>query len=313
MSKTLRIAFMGTPDFSVPALEKLIASRHQVVCVYSQPPRPKGRGQRIQESPVHAAAMTAGIEVRTPLNFKKDEDVAAFMALELDVAVVAAYGLILPKAILDAPVHGCLNIHASLLPRWRGAAPIQRSILEGDRETGITIMQMDVGLDTGPMISKKAVPIRESTTAQSLHDILSAIGSTMIAEAMDNLAMNGALDSTPQPEEGMTYAKMLKKEEGLIDWKRPSSYVHRQIRALNPWPGTWSNMAEGKRLRILDAVPMPFKPEETPGTVLDEDCVIACGEKTALKLEIVQPENKKPMSVGDAVRGGYLRPEMILQ
>lgn len=312
MSKSLRIAFMGTPDFSVPALEKLIASRHKVVCVYSQPPRPKGRGQHVQESPVHAAALRAGVEVRTPVNFKKDEDVASFMALELDVAVVAAYGLILPKSILDAPVHGCLNIHASLLPRWRGAAPIQRAILEGDAETGITIMQMDVGLDTGAMIKKKAVPIRESTTAESLHDILSALGSSMIGEVIEDLSNNGTLPATPQPDEGVTYAKMLKKEEGLIDWSKSANAIHRQIRALNPWPGTWTVMDEGRRLKILDAVPMPFRSDDAPGTVLDEDCVVACGEKTSLKLEAVQPENKKPMNVADAVRGGYLKPGIVL-
>lgn len=313
MSKSLRIAFMGTPDFSVPALEKLISSRHKIVCVYSQPPRPKGRGQQVQESPVHQAAMKAGIEVRTPLNFKKDEDIAAFMALELDVAVVAAYGLILPKSILDAPVHGCLNIHASLLPRWRGAAPIQRSILEGDSETGITIMQMDVGLDTGDMIKKKAVPIRESTTSGSLHDILSAIGSSMIGEVIEELSNNGKLLGTPQPADGSTYAKMLKKEEGKIDWSKPSSYIHRQIRALNPWPGTWCETDKGRRLKILDAVPMPFKPEEPVGTVLDDDCVVVCGDKTSLKLESVQPENKKPMNVSDAFRGGYMTVGTILK
>lgn len=193
MSKSLRIVFMGTPDFSVPALKTLIASRHKVICVYSQPPRPKGRGQHVQESPVHAAAAAAGIEVRTPVNFKNDKDVAEFMALEADIAVVAAYGLILPKSILDAPVHGCLNIHASLLPRWRGAAPIHRAIMAGDTETGITIMQMDVGLDTGPMIKKKSVPIRKTTTTQSLHDMLSALGASMIVDVVNELADKSSL------------------------------------------------------------------------------------------------------------------------
>lgn len=303
---------MGTPDFSVLALEKLISSRHKVVCVYSQPPRPKGRGQQMQKTPVHEAALAAKIEVRTPLNFKKDEDIAAFMALELDVAVVAAYGLILPKAILDAPVHGCLNIHASLLPRWRGAAPIQRAILEGDKETGITIMQMDEGLDTGAMIKKKSVPIRESTTSESLHDILSAIGSSMIGEVIEELATNGTLAGTPQPPEGSTYAKMLKKEEGRIDWTKPADAIHRQIRALNPWPGTWCETDKGRRLKILDALPMPFKPSEPAGMVLDDDCVVVCGDQTTLKLESLQPENKKPMSASDAVRGGYLIAGQIL-
>lgn len=306
MGKSLRIAFMGTPDFSVPALDKLLGTNHQIVCVYSQPPRPKGRGQQVQESPVHTAAKAAGIQVRTPLNFKKDEDVAAFMALELDLAVVAAYGLILPKTILDAPVFGCLNIHASLLPRWRGAAPIQRAILEGDKETGITIMQMDVGLDTGAMIAKKAVPIREATTTQSLHDMLSALGSSMIIEVVNELAEKGLLTSTPQPDEGFTYAKMLKKEEGLIDWSKPASYINRQIRALNPWPGTWTSNEAGRRLKILEAIPMPFKTEDAAGTILDADSVVACGEGTTLKLEMVQPESKSPMDAAAAYRGGYL-------
>ena len=307
MSKQLRIAFMGTPDFSVPALKALIASRHKVVCVYSQPPRPKGRGQHVQESPVHEAAKAAAIEVRTPLNFKKDEDIAAFMALELDVAVVAAYGLILPKAILDAPANGCLNIHASLLPRWRGAAPIQRSILEGDTETGITIMQMDIGLDTGPMIKKKSVMIRPSTTAQSLHDMLSAVGSSMIVEVIDALAATGKLESTPQPDTGSTYAKMLKKEEGRIDWSKPASFIDRQIRAFNPWPGTWCETDKGRRLKILEVVPMPFKSNEPAGKIIDEDGVVVCGDGTTLKLESLQPESKSPMTISSAISGGYIK------
>jgi len=297
---------MGTPDFAVPALKALISSRHKVVCVYSQPPRPKGRGQHVQESPVHEAAKAAKIEVRTPINFKKDEDIAAFMALELDVAVVAAYGLILPKAILDEPKHGCINIHASLLPRWRGAAPIQRAILAGDTETGITIMQMDVGLDTGAMIKKKSVPIRPATTSGSLHDFLSAIGGSLIGEVMEELATKGKLESTPQPDEGATYAKMLKKEEGRLDWNAPASYIDRQIRALNPWPGTWCESGKGRRVKILEAVVMPMKSEEPVGSVLDDDGLVSCGEGTTLKLEAVQPESKKPMSIGEAIRGGYI-------
>lgn len=310
MEKSLRIVFMGTPDFSVSALKALIASRHKVVCVYSQPPRPKGRGQQVQESPVHLAANAAGLEVRTPVNFKKDEDIAAFMALEADVAVVAAYGLILPKGILDAPVHGCLNIHASLLPRWRGAAPIQRAILEGDVETGITIMQMDEGLDTGAMISQKSVPIWETTTAQSLHDMLSALGASMMVEAMDKLADEGSLPSTPQPESGSTYAKMLKKEEGRIDWNKEAKVIDRQIRALNPWPGTWTENERGGRLKILTASLSQGNGEA--GTILD-DAIVACGKGSALKLESVQPENKKPMSASDALRGGYLSVGQKLQ
>jgi methionyl-tRNA formyltransferase len=304
MSQSLRIAFMGTPDFAVPALRNLIDSHHKVVCVYSQPPRPKGRGQHVQPSPVHEVAQGAGIEVRTPVNFKRDEDIAAFMALELDVAVVAAYGLILPKAILDAPKYGCLNIHASLLPRWRGAAPIHRAILEGDTETGITIMQMEEGLDTGPMILKKSVPIRSATTAQSLHDILAAMGSSMIETVLDELANKGGLSSTLQPEEGATYAKMLKKEEGRIDWSKPAAVIDRQIRALNPWPGTWCETDSGKRLKILEVELL--KDISGPAGTVNDDGVVACGEG-ALKLLSIQPENKKPMPTRDAYNGGYLK------
>lgn len=308
----LRIAFMGTPDFSVPALRNLIESRHKVVCVYSQPPRPKGRGQQVQPSPVHKAAEAAGIQVRTPLNFKRDEDIAEFMALELDVAVVAAYGLILPKIILDAPKYGCINIHASLLPRWRGAAPIHRAILEGDAQSGITIMQMEEGLDTGPMISKKAVPIRATTTAQSLHDMLSALGSSMIEDVLDDLADKGNLVSEAQPEEGTTYAKMLKKEEGQIDWTKPASAIDRQIRALNPWPGTWTHTDAGKRLKITEATLAPDGFNAPVGTVAEEGIVV-CGEGTALKIETVQPENKKSMDAKSAYSGGYLKSGQVLR
>lgn len=305
MTKSLRIVFMGTPDFSVPALKALTASDHKVVCVYSQPPRPKGRGQIVQESPVHEAAKAAGIEVRTPLNFKNDRDVAEFMALEADIAIVAAYGLILPKAILDAPVHGCLNIHASLLPRWRGAAPIHRAILAGDTETGITIMQMDVGLDTGPMIRKKSVPIRKTTTTQSLHDMLSALGASMIVDVVDELAQKGGLLSEPQPEEGMTYAKMLKKEEGRVDWGMRAEEIDRHIRAMGNWPGTWAEDSKGRRLKILEAEILPETHANESGSVLDNSIVV-CGYGTTLRLLSVQPENKKPMGGADAMRGGYL-------
>lgn len=303
----LRIAFMGTPDFSVPALRNLINSKHRVVCVYSQPPRPKGRGQHVSPSPVHEAAEAAGIEVRTPLNFKKDEDIAAFMALELDVAVVAAYGLILPKVILDAPKYGCINIHASLLPRWRGAAPIQRAILEGDEQSGVTIMQMEEGLDTGPMISKKAVPIRATTTGQSLHDMLSALGSSMIEDVMNTLLEKGGLESEIQPEEGMTYAKMLKKEEGRIVWENDASYIDRQIRAFNPWPGTWCETENGRRLKIIEATLGDNASSAEAGLVSDDAGTIVCGNGSALMLHTIQPENKKPMDIKSAYAGGYLK------
>ncbi len=311
MTTPLRIAFMGTPDFSVPALKSLIGMGHKIVCVYSQPPRPKGRGQQVQESPVQAAAKAAGIQTRTPLNFKKDEDIAAFMALELDVAIVAAYGLILPQVILDAPRFGCINIHASLLPRWRGAAPIQRAILEGDEETGITIMQMEAGLDTGPMITKKAVPIRATTTAQSLHDVLSALGSTMIREVVTELAEKGSVSKTAQPEEGATYAKMLKKEEGRVLWDS-ATRIDRQVRALNPWPGTWCETAAGRKLKIMGVQLGVDKTEKQAGLVLNGGGMIACADGSTLILETVQPENKKPMNVASAFNGGYLKTHDLL-
>jgi len=252
-NKPLRIAFMGTPDFAVTALQALIASEHEVACVYSQPPRPKGRGKKVQSSPVHQLAEQHNIEVRTPLNFKNQNDIDAFQALNLDVAIVAAYGLILPKDILGAPQYGCLNIHASLLPRWRGAAPIHHAIWSGDDETGITVMQMDEGLDT-------------------LHNTLADMGGEMIVNALDQLAKDGSVPSTEQPEEGMTYASMLKKSDGQIDWNQTAEQIDRQVRALNPWPG--SN--------------------------------IACGDKSVLTIIELQPENKKVMSVDVALNGGHL-------
>jgi methionyl-tRNA formyltransferase len=296
---------MGTPDFAVPALKSLMASRHQVVAVYSQPPRPKGRGQHVQESPVHQCAMAAGIPVKTPLNFKRDEDIATFMGFEADVAIVAAYGLILPPVILQSPRFGCINIHASLLPRWRGAAPIHRAILAGDEMTGVTIMQMEAGLDTGPIITSKSVPIRTTTTAQSLHDILSALGASMIKDVVDDLAQHGKLTLTPQPDEGVTYAKMLKKDEGMIDWNQEAAAIHRCLRALNPWPSTWA-MLSGRRFKILEGDVINEHTTQAIGTILNDSGHVACGNGSVLKIESLQPENKKPMRFEDALHGGYL-------
>jgi len=305
MTHPLKIIFMGTPDFAVPALSSLIASRHQVVAVYSQPPRPKGRGQHVQESPVHQTARAAGIPVYTPLNFKRDEDIAIFMGHDADVAIVAAYGLILPPSILSIPRFGCINIHASLLPRWRGAAPIHRAILAGDAMTGVTIMQMEAGLDTGPMIASKSVPIRATTTAQSLHDILAALGASMIKDVVDDLADTKRLPHTPQPDEGVTYAKMLKKDEGIIDWSQDSTQIDRCLRALNPWPGTWAVLSN-RRFKILEGHVLDQTTTHPPGTILNEDGDVACGNASVLKLERLQPENKKPMTFQDALHGGYL-------
>lgn len=306
ISKPLRIAFMGTPDFSVGSLQALIDSTHDVVCVYSQPPRPKGRGQQVKKSPVQLCAEAAGIEVRYPINFKDDKEVQDFRNLNLDIAVVAAYGLILPISVLEAPKYGCINIHASLLPRWRGAAPIQRSIMAGDTQTGVTIMQMEKGLDTGPEISKEAIDITSETTAQTLHDGLASLGADMIVEVIDRLANKGNIASIPQAEEGVTYAHMLEKSEGKIDWSKTAIEIDRQIRALNPWPGTWCEGQEGKRMKILSARPLSELGEGQAG-IINTDGHIVCGDKGIMELISVQPENKKPMDVKAAINGGYLK------
>lgn len=305
MSKKLRIAYMGTPDFSVGAFNTLISSGHDVVCVYTQPPRPKGRGQQVQKSAVHLCADKAGIEIRHPLNFKSGHDVQAFIDLKLDIAVVAAYGLILPESILNAPKHGCINIHASLLPRWRGAAPIQRAIMAGDDKSGVTIMQMEKGLDTGPEILKRETKITKTTTAPSLHDDLAQMGAQMIKEVIETLSAENILHSTAQSEQGVTYAHMLKKEEGKIDWSNLTTDIDRQIRALNPWPGTWCETDQGKRLKIIEASICDDVRADDTGMILERG-IIACGHNTTLQLLRVQPENKKPMDIASAINGGYL-------
>ena len=249
MSKPLKIAFMGTPEFSVHILDALVKAGHEVVCVYCQPPRPAGRGHRLQPSPVQLRAEELKIPVRTPLSLKKDAEARqAFANLNLDIAVVAAYGLILPQAVLDAPKYGCLNIHASLLPRWRGASPIQRAILAGDKESGVCIMQMEAGLDTGPVLMRGIVPITETTTASQLHDALAAQGAELIVKTLENIE---TLKPQKQPDEGTTYAALLTKEDGKIDWTQSAAAIERQLRALHPWPGVWCEH-NGQRLKVLD-------------------------------------------------------------
>jgi methionyl-tRNA formyltransferase len=295
----LRTIFMGTPGFAAVALKALVDAGHDVVAVYSQPPRPGGRrGLELQKSPVQAFAEESGIPVRTPVSVKIPEEIAAFQALNADVAVVAAYGLILPKAILAAPRHGCLNIHASLLPRWRGAAPIQRAIMAGDAETGVTIMQMEEGLDTGPMLLQQRLPIAPDANAAELHDELAGLGARMIVEALDRLP--DGLRATPQPAQGVTYAAKISKEECRIDWRRGAIEIDRQIRALAPHPGAFTEI-EGERIVIL-AAELLSGHVDTPGLVLDGRLAIGCGEG-GLRPTLVKRAGKREMSAEELLRG----------
>lgn len=290
----MRLIFMGTPDFSVPALRAL-AARHEIAAVYSQPPRPAGRGKKDRPSAVHQAAEELGLPLRYPVNFRDPADVAAFAALQADVAVVVAYGLLLPKAVLDAPREGCLNIHASLLPRWRGAAPIHRAVMAGDAETGICIMQMDQGLDTGPVLSRRATPIGVEETTGDLHDRLSEMGAAMIVEALDRL---GQLSPEAQPQDGVTYARKIDKAEARIDWTRPAAEVDRQIRGLSPFPGAWCEVT-GERVKLLRS--RLANGSGAPGEVL-QGLTIACGEG-AVEVTLAQREGKRPMAVDELLRG----------
>ncbi|OOY20320.1 methionyl-tRNA formyltransferase [Thioclava sp. DLFJ5-1] len=290
----MRVIFMGTPEFSVPVLEAL-AGAHEVVAVYSQPPRPAGRGKKERPSPVHAKAEELGIEVRTPRNFKAPEDREAFAALNADIAVVVAYGLILPQAILDAPAKGCLNIHASLLPRWRGAAPIHRAIMAGDSQTGICIMQMEAGLDTGPVLLREATEIGATETTGELHDRLSAMGARLILDALSEI---DSLILQPQPEDGVTYAAKIDKAEAQVDWTRPADEVIRHINGLSPFPGAWTEIA-GERIKLLRAA--PAEGSGAPGEILD-GFTIACGAGALEILEAQRP-GKRPMSGADVLRG----------
>lgn len=304
----LKVIFMGTPDFSVPALENLIANPlFEVIAVYSQPPRPAGRGQQLRLSPVHEVAKAHAIPVYTPKSLKKDERAREeFINLHADVAVVAAYGLILPKAVLDAPRFGCLNIHASILPRWRGAAPIQRSIEAGDASSGVTIMQMEEGLDTGPMIRKTEVRIHDTTTGQSLHDELSALGSALIEDVLEAITRSQSLNPQIQDDTLATYASMLKKDEGHIDWALEAAAIDRKVRAFTPWPGCWSLGPSGKRFKVLEGAPSPDTHSSPVGTLLDGNGLIACGNGSTYRIHRIQPESGKPMGMRDALNGGQL-------
>ena len=303
----MRIAFLGTPDFSVPALDALIAAGHEIACVYTQPPRPAGRGQGERRSAVHDRADAAGIPVRTPAILREEAEQAAFAALELDAAVVVAYGLILPQPVLDAPLHGCINIHASLLPRWRGAAPIQRAILAGDAETGVTIMQMDAGLDTGPELLREAVPITAETNAGMLHDALAELGGRLIVGALRGVA-DGQLTPVPQPDTGDTYAAKIERGEERIVWSLDAASLDRHVRAFAPWPGAWFEH-DGERIKVLAAT--PAEADGARGTVLDDALTVACGDG-ALRLLKVQRAGKGAMDAADFLRGRPIAPGTVL-
>lgn len=291
---------MGTPDFSVPVLEAL-ATHHDVICVYTQPPRPAGRGNKLVSSPVQQAAERLNIPVRTPVSLRKGNATQEFQDLQADVAIVCAYGLILPQGVLDAPKMGCINVHASLLPRWRGAAPIQRAIEAGDTQSGVTIMQMDAGLDTGDMLLKGVVPIDENTTAQVLHDALSKQGAELIIKVLENMP-----EPIKQPETGITYAEKIQKTEALIDWSLPAQQIKNKIMAFNPYPAAYF-MLNGERIKVFNAQVEEIEINAAAGEVLDNTLLIACGNNTALRLTQLQREGKKRMSASDLLKGFKLK------
>lgn len=293
----LRLAFMGTPDFAVPTLAELIAQGHDIACVYSQPPRPKGRGMALTPGPVHAFAESHGLPVRTPLSLKSEEEQAAFAALDLDAAVVVAYGLLLPQPVLDAPRLGCFNLHGSLLPRWRGAAPIQRAIMAGDAQTGVMVMKMEAGLDTGPVLMAERVAIKRQTSGE-LADQLSRLGADLMVRSLGALE-RGGITPVPQSEDGVIYAKKILKGEARIDWSRSAREIDCHVRGLSPFPGAWTEV-QGERLKVLYAEPADGA--GTPGTALDDALTIACGEG-AVRLVKVQRAGGKAMAADELLKG----------
>ncbi len=298
----MRIAFMGTPDFAVQTLAELVAAGHEIACVYAQPPAPKGRGQTLQPSPVHAFAESLGLAVRTPRSMKDEGEIAAFQALDLDAAVIVAYGQILLPAVLDAPRLGCFNLHASLLPRWRGAAPIQRAIMAGDTVTGVQVMRMTPGLDEGPVLLSQIVTIEPTDTAGSLHDKLAAIGADLAPRALAAIE-RGAATETPQPLDGVTYAKKINPAEARIDWTRPATEVDCHIRGLSPFPGAWFEAPSDKGpVRIKALMSRPEPSSGPSGTVLDDGLLIACGQGSARILK-AQREGRSAQDADQFVRG----------
>jgi methionyl-tRNA formyltransferase len=320
----MRIIFMGSPDFAVPTLDALVEAGHEVVAVYTQPPRPAGRGKGERPTAIENRALELGIPVRSPKSLRGETEQHEFAALEADVAVVAAYGLILPQAILDAPMLGCLNVHASLLPRWRGAAPVQRAIMAGDKATGVTIMQMEAGLDTGPMLLKRALEIEGNNAAQ-LTELLSKLGAAMMVEVLSDLPR---FEPIPQPEEGVTYAAKITKDEARIDWSRPAAELVRQVQGLAPFPGAWFE-ANGERIKLLAAelAPLERHPRASgdpakanlgsrirgnDGLVVDDRLLIECGQG-ALRTTLLQRAGRAPMSTEEFLRGFAIPKGTILR
>ena len=301
----MRVVFMGTPEFSVPVLDALVSAGHEIPAVYCQPPRPAGRGKKDRPSPVQSRAEALGLNVRHPVSLRTPEAQSAFSELEADVAVVVAYGLILPQPILDAPKRGCLNIHASLLPRWRGAAPIQRAIMAGDAETGVCIMQMEAGLDTGPVLLREATRIAPEDTTGTLHDTLSAMGAQLIVDALARL---DHLIPQPQTDIGVTYAEKIDKAEARVDWRKDATEVDRQIRGLAPFPGAWCEIAN-ERVKLLGS--RLAKGPGIPGTIL-RDFTVACGSG-AIEITFAQRQGKRPMTAAEFLRGTPLPPGTRLE
>jgi methionyl-tRNA formyltransferase len=307
----MRIAFLGTPDFSVACLAELVAAGHEIACVYSQPPAPRGRGQDLKPSPVHAFAESLGLPVRTPVSMKAPEEIEAFQALDLDAAVVVAFGQILVAEVLDAPRLGCFNLHASLLPRWRGAAPIQRAIMAGDAVTGVQVMRMSVGLDEGPVLMGEQVRIDALETAGTLHDKLAAVGARMLPVALAAIERGGARE-TPQGEDGVTYARKIKTAEARIDWTRPAAEVDRHIRGLSPFPGAWFEAPSEKGpVRVKALLSRVEDADGSPGAVLDDALLIACGAG-AVRLLKAQREGKGVQDAEVFVRGFPLATGTVL-
>jgi len=306
----MQLAFLGTSEFAVPALRALVEAGHDVVAVYTRAPKPAGRGQQERRTPVHELALSLELAVRTPKGLRSEQEASSFKALDLDAAVVVSYGHILPKAFLEAPVLGCINIHGSLLPRWRGAAPIHRAILAGDAETGVTIMRMDEGLDTGPMLLAESTPISAADTAETVHDRLAELGGRLIVSTLDALVAR-TIDPVPQPDDGVTYAHKLGKEEGALDWRRPAAELERKVRAFHPWPGTWFEVG-AERIKVLGAALALAGGK--PGSVSvgrDGFPVVTCGVG-GLKLLKLQRAGKSAQAADAFLRGFALAPGTVL-